>query len=311
MSENESTANEPREDTNPESKAGGAPGYSDSFTQVFESLKKEEGVPRRRNDSGLNGGFGTAGPPNAPQADAEGFTQIFESVKGKRQSTPLHSESVRFPAGDSVASPALNPKNSEGDFTRLMRKVSRKANTAKSASPVPAAKTALRADGPGEFTRIVSQSLRRDARSQGQNKGLPEMREPVAAPPDKGGAQNGRSPSASQSRAGTPEANSAENMEQFQPRLNSEQASGATPINPQAVHYSTQEAVRIAGGGASSLPRAAEQVASRSSNVKNAPAPRLVSESRFQEYVPLLLMANLFLTVLLLLLVGFALLHRP
>ncbi len=287
MSENESAADEPRKQANPERKAAAAPGNSDSFTQVFESLKKEEGVPRRRNDSGTDGGLGNGGTPNVPQAAGEGFMQIFESVKGGRQSTPPRGESVRFPASDSGALPALHPKNSEGEFTRLLRKVSRKPNAAKTASSAPAPKPGLRADGPGEFTRIVSQSMRREARSPGQNKVLPETREPIAAQPDKGGAEH--SPK-------------------------NEQASAAPPINPQGMLYSAQEAVRIAGGGGS-LSRSAEQVAytaaSRASAAKNASAPRLASESRFHEYVPLLLMANLFLTVLLLLLVCFALLHRP
>lgn len=283
---------------------------SGSFTQIFDALKKQDGAPRQRNDSESNGRFDNAGMPNALHADEEGFTQIFERVKGGKQIAPSRDEAARFPANDSQVPPALNQQRSESEFTRLLRKVSLKPNVVKTSGPAPTPNTVLRADSPGEFTRVVSQSMRREARGQSHNKGLPETHESTAAPPNKSEVPQDRPLSAGQSRIGFPES-----VERLQPRPNSEQASAAMPINPQAMLYTAQEAARMAGGGAPSLSRAAEQVAhtasSRSSGMRTASASRPTVESKLQEYVPLLMIANLFLTVLLLLLVGFALLHKP
>jgi hypothetical protein len=201
----------------------------------------------------------------------------------------------------------LNQQSSEGEFTRLLRKVSRQPPVVKTSNPAPAPNRALSADGPGEFTRVVAQSMQREAARY--NKGLPETYNTPTAPPNEAAIPPGQPLLASQSRV-----NSPEEAAPAQSKEDNQHHASASPVDPQAMLYTAQEAGRMmAGGSQSVLSHVREQAytaSSHSSRMRTTASSRPAGGNRLQEHVPVLLIANLFLTVLLLLLVGFELLHR-
>ena len=279
MSEVESAANGAQKQRILELNTDFSTSDSNSFTQIFEKLKKEGGTQRQRMKPEI-----------------------------KHDSALFPDGALHFPANDAQVPKTLNQQSSEGGFTRLLRQVSRKSNTVNASVHASAPNTVLRADNPGEFTRIINQSMLREIGNQGHNQNLPGAHEWPGRLPSEGGTPQARPYPASLSHMSAPE-----NTEYSPSKQNHEHGS-PTPVNPQTMLSGLPETSKLPGGGGTLNSRVAEQAAStissRSPMMQSPSAFYQTTGSRLQEYVPFLLIANLFMTVLLLLLAGFALLHR-
>ena len=161
-----------------------------------------------------------------------------------------------------------------GGFTQLLRTLSNEADVA---MPPSATRPPVQpvVEGPGEFTQIVSRSMLREGGSRPEKEGIPEG---VARPQSQAGEPAYASPG------------SAGNVQLPHPMIGSAAAAGLE-IGRQTTPLGT------------GMPVSLPPVLPRDTPVQPV-------AGRLQQYVPLLLIANLFAMVLLLVLAGFALLRH-
>jgi hypothetical protein len=206
-------------------------------------------------------------PP--PLAQGE-FTRLFQRLDHE-EPTSARSAWAHMDERLSTA-PSSSPLG--GGFTQLLRTLSAEAEAEVPAFPqAPAPLLPQPSNGPGEFTRIISGSMLREA----------------------------------QGRTGRPEAGTTARPEEAQ-----------TPAPQIAVNAAPPAAVP---GMASAMPAAPpamfapQQLVSSPPPIAAMPPPQITAPpappaNKLQLYIPLLLIANLFLMLLVLILVAFVLLHH-
>ena len=270
-----------------------------SFTQMFSQIGgqktpqedslaslKQEVAPQSSfqfststPSSGANP-FGTSTPTPRPAPPAQGgFTQLFQAL-GTENTVPANEPPPLMPSPPAAANPALP---AAGGFTQLLRTLN--SPPPPSSPPQPAAPAAftptpsapVSSGGPGEFTRIISGSMVREAQSQSVAPGSPVMPPPGQAA---GGSQPGfqmpQPPAFPKMPAGVP-----------MPPMHAGAGGGAAPQMP---HFQPP---------AFSFPPAP---------VPTAPQPP--PPSKLQQYLPLILVVNVFVLIVVILIVVFALRHH-
>lgn len=268
-----------------------------SFTQMFSQISgpgapQEDPLsslkPQTPAASGFQFSTPTLGanpfgstPSPAPAASAKGgFTQLFQAL-GKEEAAPAKEPPPLMP------SPPVAPAqpSAAGGFTQLLQTL----NSPQSASvPQPAPQpvpqptpTPMPSSGPGEFTRVISSSMLREA--QGQNPG-------AGGPPVV--------PAASQPSSG-------------QPAFQMPQAP-AFPKMPAAAPPIQQLPHLNAGGGGGAAPQMPHfQPPAFQFPPAPAPAqPQPPAPGKLQQYLPLILIVNVFVLIVVILIVVFALRHH-
>jgi hypothetical protein len=233
---------------------------------------EEKFIPMKRSEEALPG---TDVPQQIDQhGDAQGdtqgrFTLPFQSLD-REQSVAAHADS------DSSV-PAAVPRVG-GGFTQLLRTLSAETEAetpAAPAAPLPPQPS----NGPGEFTRIISGSMLREAQ------GRTARFEAAKARADK-------SPSSAELEGATP----PNAVQSIAPIMSAP---------PAAAHLAPEQPISPAPPP---MPAVATMLPSPPA------APRLEHSApgtgKLQQYIPLLLIANFFLMFLVLILVVFLLLHR-
>ncbi|ADV81911.1 hypothetical protein [Terriglobus saanensis] len=248
------------------------------FTKMFQSLSAStvsdaaqdfDRVRANEASSPTESLCGSPGP--APHFDTstrnERFTELPQYLDRDRGWG--ESRSKRDQASASVA-PQM-----EGGFTQLLRTLSKDMDepSPERVMPEPAIRSARDSDGPGEFTRIISDSMLREAQGRTSTPvPVPEFR--GATPSDlsaQGGSVSPATPEgASPTAAGTPLPQATKLSQSFPPQQETSQS-----VSPQ-------------------------------STAPHAPTPAAPSSSHgsLQRYVPLLLIVNVFLMLLVLLALG-------
>lgn len=196
------------------------------------------------------------------------------------------NETASAEAGTGARPNASQATPQLGGFTQLLRTLSAEAEVVEtpmqSAIPVPVVPPS--ASGPGEFTRIISGSMLREAQGRtGTHQSV------------NGNAWQQQTPMATSGSAPVPMANLTPGMSPVMP--------AASPVMPMMPQMASQPSPPMA-----SMPMTPP--------VPSAPAPSLrvqpeaTTEGRLQRYMPLLLIGNFFLMFLVLILVVFVLLHH-
>ena len=266
------------------------------FTQIFQSLGQPLG-PSPGKTSGAGGSLsrpsqevnaqqasgGTAMPMESPQAPAASsagdFTRMFARLDG---SGAKGGGSFETPYQElQAATPTAQPQPLGGGFTQLLRTLSSECSAALpigGALPAGEYVTQPVTEGPGEFTRIISRSALRDAsqrevQKESQTPGEPEVQTSVPAPV----------PPASGQRA-------------------------LPPGKPLQNLASQRQAISSLVGAGSASPL--QQIASGVSSTPVFPVAETQRGGRLQEYVPWLLISNLFAMLVLILLVSLLLVHH-
>jgi hypothetical protein len=209
------------------------------------------------------------GPP--PLAQGE-FTRLFQRLDREEQASARIDE--RFNA--LPATPQLG-----GGFTQLLRTLSAETESEGPAFPsAPAPLLPQSLNGPGEFTRIISGSMLREA--QGRT-GRPEADRPARS-----------------EEAQTPAPRTSVSVES-----NAAVTPGIVPpvpAAPSALMFAPGQSVTSTPPPIAAVPT--------SPQIAPPPASPAPAANKLQQYIPLLLIANLFLMLLVLILVAFVLLHR-
>ena len=208
----------------------------------------------------------------APPAQG-GFTQLFQALGNEDAAPPKEPPPFMPPVAATPAPPAA------GGFTQLLRTLNTEAAPPQPQSvtpqPLPPAPPApLPSSGPGEFTRIISGSMLREA--QGQNV-------PPGSPPVMPAQQGGAQPAA---------------FQMPQPP--------AFPKIPTAPPPMPQ--MHVGGGSAPQMPHL-QPTAFAFPPAPAPPAPQ-PAQSKLQQYLPLILVVNVFVLIVVILIVVFALRHH-
>ena len=229
-----------------------APGHSAIREHERESVEGGS-EPAQWGENPLRGSRVAQEPGQQLQAPGRGqYTRLFQRLGGQGPSTAPTDERLSAP----LAVPQLG-----GGFTELLRTLSVETEVEVPALPaVPVILSPQSPKGPGEFTRIISGSMLREA----------------------------------QGRTGTPAVQNDELPERPRP---SESGEGAQ------LREAEQSIAFAASTPLNSFTPPRPQV---------EPAPRIdtPATSKLQQYTPLLLIGNLFVMLLVLVLVGFALLRH-
>jgi hypothetical protein len=228
--------------------------------------QREDVLPRYTVDRDIHQ---HSAPP--PLAQGE-FTRLFQRLDHEEPAS-ARSASAHMEERLSTA-PSSSPLG--GGFTQLLRTLSAEAEAEVPAFPqAPAPLLPQPSNGPGEFTRIISGSMLREA----------------------------------QGRTGRPEAGAAARPEEAQtpaPQIAVSAAppaavpsmAPAMPAAPPAFMFAPQQVVAPPPPPIPAMPPP---------QITPPPAP---PANKLQQYIPLLLIANLFLMLLVLILVAFVLLHH-
>jgi len=258
------------------------------FTQIFQSLSAnashmtpvvkdsvastEEKLPPLQWDEKPLPSSG--GPGTKPPAQGA-FTQLFHRLDQESASPHLTSADTDERLHSSPTAP---PRG--GGFTQLLRTLSAETEAPPPASPTPVSFVPPLASGPGEFTRIISGSMLREAQGR--------MSVPVQAQASRAVPDN--------ESAGVP-------------------AGGAAPVTPVMPSPMVPTPQPLMPPPLPSI-AASPMIASPSLPLQAPPTPTPGSQTqapvggKLQSYIPLLLIANFFLMLLILILVVFVLLHR-
>jgi hypothetical protein len=268
-----------------------------SFTQMFSqiggqsagqadplaSLKQEPALPSSFQFStpAPNANpFGSATPSPDPRPSSVppaqgGFTQLFQALG--TENTPQAKE----PPPLMPSPPAANPAPpAAGGFTQLLRTLNTE-QAPPQAAPLPMAAASvppapMPQSGPGEFTRIISGSMLREAQGQNVAPGPPVM---PPAPVPGGGQPAFQMPPAPAF-----------------PKM----PTGAMPPAPQ---------MHAGGGAAPQMPHfQPPPFAFPPAPAPAAPPPP--APSKLQQYLPLILVVNVFVLIVVILIVVFALRHH-
>ena len=271
------------------------------FTQMFESLSAANGrasssVPASIHDKAPEVGASAEKKPvsmeqredvlprytvdrdihqhSAPPPLVQGeFTRLFQRLDHEEPAS-ARSASAHMEERLSTAPSPLG-----GGFTQLLRTLSAEAEAEVPAFPqAPAPLLPQPSNGPGEFTRIISGSMLREA--QGRT-GRPEAG--AAARPEE---------------AQTPAPQMAVNAA---PPAAVPSMAPAMPAAPPAMMFAPQQFVAPPPPPIAAMPLP---------QITPPPPPPATPANKLQRYIPLLLIANLFLMLLVLILVAFVLLHH-
>jgi hypothetical protein len=227
--------------------------------------QREEFLPRYAVDRDIH-----QHPAPPPLAQGE-FTRLFQRLDHEE---PASARPASASMGERLST--APPPPPLGGFTQLLRTLSAEAEAEVPAFPqAPAPLLPQSSNGPGEFTRIISGSMLREA----------------------------------QGRTGRPEAGTAARPEEAQ-----------TPAPQMAVNAAPPAAVPSMAPAMPAAPPAfmfAPQpvVAPPPPPIPAMPPPQITPPpappaNRLQQYIPLLLIANLFVMLLVLILVAFVLFHH-
>ena len=227
--------------------------------------QREEFLPRYTVDRDIH-----QHPAPPPLAQGE-FTRLFQRLDHEE---PASARPASVSMGERLST--APPPSPLGGFTQLLRTLSAEAEAEVPAFPqAPAPLLPQSSNGPGEFTRIISGSMLREA----------------------------------QGRTGRPEAGTAARPEEAQ-----------TPAPQMAVSAAPPAAVPSMAPAMPAAPPAfmfAPQpvVAPPPPPIPAMPPPQITPPpappaNKLQQYIPLLLIANLFVMLLVLILVAFVLLHH-
>jgi hypothetical protein len=263
------------------------------FTEIFQSLSRNSDT--RSSEAGKE-------PHHAEPMQRDSWPQQSSEVRSSPASPEFHhpdtpkegeftglfrnlsNEDSRMP-GDEQAMPrnAAAPVSQRGGFTQLLRTLSAEdQEAAPLAEKQPMASTYAAAEplssGPGEFTRIISGSLLREA----QGRTMPSA--PPRTPPASSAAPEITVPASASLPAASPAMPLPSPVSA--PILTPEQLVAPLPAVP---------AAPVLPAAPAALP--ATQIQSQ-------------TPGTLQRYIPLLLIANLFVLVLILIAVIVALLHR-
>lgn len=254
------------------------------FTQMFQALGENPPVVEDRTISpeprevfvqtgkGIpERGWNRPANHNTSQGPGE-FTQLFQRIDEQQQQTIAHDQLTPIQQMNSPDMPEFT-----GGFTQLLRTLSSESS-AEPASDVTLPVPYVSTEGPGEFTRIISRSASREAVSREGNQDVQAPNEPSIT-------------SSSHSDSQTAFAGSGGSEAQ----LLSMMANGPT--------NSLAEQDLAAVLRPAPPPPSPPAVASPSST------PQGQTLSKFQQYLPILLIGNLFLMLLVLILVVFLMLR--
>ncbi len=220
-------------------------------------------------------------PVPAPTPSAQGgFTQLFQAL-GKEETAPAKEPPPLMPLAPAAAAPG---PPAAGGFTQLLRTL----NTGPAPQPTQAAPPPLApvpaapisSSGPGEFTRIISGSMLRGAQGQNVTPGPPVM------------------PPAGQAGGGQP----AFQMPQAPafPKIHT-----APPPMP-----SPMSQMHAGGGGSAPQMPHFQPPAFQFPQPPPAAAPQPPPPGKLQQYLPLILIVNVFVLIVVILIVVFALRHH-
>jgi hypothetical protein len=279
----------------PEAQPKSGPG---AFTQMFSQIGgqsvaqentlaslKQESVPQSNFQfstpapvPGANP-FGTSAPRPDPTSPAQGgFTQLFQALgtenKAPAKEPPLIPSS---PAAPNPAPPAA------GGFTQLLRTLNADSSPPQQAAPPqmassPAPPSPMSSSGPGELTRIISGSMLREAQDQNVAPGPPVI-------PSGGQPAGAGQPGISMPR-----------MQMPQPPAFPKMPPGAPPV----------PSMQAGGGAAPQMPHFQPPPFA----FPPAPAPPVPQPGKLQQYLPLILVVNVFVLIVVILIVVFALRHH-
>ncbi len=213
---------------------------------------------------------------NSPSSPKGNFTSLFQSLGKEAATTPDYEKS----------NPPSPTPQTKGGFTQLLRTLSAEAEIEARAYPIaPPPPQSQPSSGPGEFTRVISGSMLREAQGR------------AGAPME---AESPRTPTANQNSASPA------------PAINI--PAPAIPHSPQQLLSPQPTPMQQFPLHASALP--AQPAAVPPSPVPQNPTPQnalprlQTPASKLQQYMPLLLIANLFLMLLVLTLVVVVMLAR-
>jgi hypothetical protein len=240
----------------------------------FASLKQEPAPQPPANF------YGTTPAPQESAVPAQGgFTQLFQAL-GKENAPSREPEPFApFPPQPSSAAPPA-----AGGFTQLLQTLNAgpaapqaipapvtTSQTPQPLSPMPAS------SGPGEFTRIISGSMLREAQGGTTPSSSPVM-PPASTVPPGGGPTAFQVPKIPQA------------------------------IQPQMPHI-PQTSMHGGGGAAPQVPHF-QPSAFPFPQPPAAPAPQPPAPGKLQQYLPLLLVLNIFVLLVVVLIVVFVLRHH-
>jgi hypothetical protein len=227
----------------------------------------------------------------SPSAQSD-FTRLFQGVDANSTDVTRTEESFPFrPNSTPLAQPV------QGGFTQLLRTLSAEQNTDLPVGAPANLRTqemASLASGPGEFTRIISGSMLREAQAKGDRQEEPRMQPPPPQELQAGASATSAAALPEQALAShlaAPSASSAVPSQQGMPAAAAHGLPSKMPSSPP--HLPKIK-----------LPEALQHSAGQAAPDAAPPTNKL------HEYMPLLLIANLFVMVLVLILVAFFLLHH-
>jgi hypothetical protein len=297
-------APEPRTSPSAENRPNDA---DQGFTQMFQSLSMGDSASAGTASSGSQkrGNENVHDPEplpamkwkNGPQAEeyrqfsestsqtAEGeFTRLFQRLDREEVSTQPVLGRV-----DERMDPAMSKPQFSGGFTQLLRTLSAEEQEVPTSQVIPPPAPVQASSGPGEFTRIISGSMLREAQGRTDVPASLQPHSPQENPNVPPPAAGGSFPAAMPMPAAAPMA-----MGMPQP------FAPPPPVPPM------QMPMPMAAPPMPIPPMAAPPVATpvQAPMMTEAPAGKL------GRYLPLLLISNFFLMMLVLILVVFLLLHR-
>ncbi|HVW78746.1 MAG TPA: hypothetical protein VHB45_14130 [Alloacidobacterium sp.] len=241
-----------------------------SFTQMFAQANAQ-GSPQSNPLASLKSELSPSSdfsftPPAQPSSIPAqgGFTKLFEALDSSK-SAPKEPPPLTPPSPQPVIPPAV------GGFTQLLRTLNADQVSQSQVVPpsIPSAQSASVTqplNGPGEFTRVISGSMLREA--QGQS-AMPIMSTPSQAP------------------SGQP----------------------AFQIPPPSQFPKPSPMPQMHGGAGGAAPQM-PHLQPPPFTFPPAPAPQAPPASKLQQYLPLILVVNVFVLIVIVLIVIFALRHH-
>jgi hypothetical protein len=270
-----------------------------AFTQVFSQLSSERGQgggfeaqpdpfaslnqePPRQQEPPRPGATPftqSSVRPEAVNPAQGGFTQLFQSLNQE----PPHAtgpEPTLAPSPAPVAPPVQNPAS--GGFTQLLRTLSSEPAQAQpfpQAMPQQAASAPMASSGPGEFTRVISNSAFRDSMGTAPASG------PLVLPPQQAapGAAGAGFPGVSLPPA---------------------------PKFPQMPHAPTMPAAHAAVPPQPPAFQPPVFAFPPPQQPAAAPPAQPAPQSKLQQYLPLILILNVFVLLVIVLILFFVLRHK-
>jgi hypothetical protein len=253
----------------------------EGFTKLFQSLSAASGSVSSQSPD--------VAPGEAPRGGAAPEGEQLPPLKRKeeqlassplQQGLPLPAPGEFTPLFQRLDSPAPVRPKLAGGFTQLLRTLSAESQAEIPLLPAaPAPLLPQSSGGPGEFTRIISGSMLREARG----------------------------------RTGTPASVEAQQAQATANRVDSAPMpamGSATPVLPpaQAVALTPQQLMSPSPQPPPPMPPLPQATPAPLPHTQvPPPAP---AEGKLQKYMPLLLIANVFLMLLVVILVVFVLLHH-